>query len=534
MIGRLLALLLLGAALVAAPSVAPEARPSAPIIPRLPGDALHEVMRGIYAVLEDEQPGYPTFAAVVPHHLTSTEAIAAGVRMLSGERRGRVVLLSPDHFGECPALLCVARAPFRSLLGDIRTDAAAITALARSPLVTATDAPFEREHGIGAVLPYLAHFLPDTPVVAVVVSQRLAWRNAAGELADLLGEALGPDGALLVSTDFSHFLPLEEADLKDAATIRALLAYDLPGLARVEAPAQSDCPPCLWLLSELTLRNDAPNPSVLRHTNSAKLLGDPAAAETTSHFAIAYYRNAALSPDDLSLGGDLTLTRGLPPALPEEIAAFWAGNGPRIVNLEGPLAEECELSPHPYRFCNDFANWREVADLATHWVIANNHAWDLGPEGPAETARLLSSANETALDGVSDVAGWRVVAITATVNPSDGAPSVSREGLLALTRSASGSAPVLAYVHIGTEGEALPAPHDAAFLRSLVDAGADAVVAVHSHVPGDVDVHHGRPIFRGLGNFLFDQHAEAATSTAKVVRLRAQGGHVLFQTAIAR
>ena len=52
-------------------------------------------------------------------------------------------------------------------------------------------------------------------------------------------------------------------------------------------------------------------------------------------------------------------------------------------------------------------------------------------------------------------------------------------------------------------------------------------------VPGDVRIYEGRPIFRGLGNFLFDQPDRVATSTAKLVRLRYDNGRILFETLLA-
>ena len=50
----------------------------------------------------------------------------------------------------------------------------------------------------------------------------------------------------------------------------------------------------------------------------------------------------------------------------------------------------------------------------------------------------------------------------------------------------------------------------------------------------DLEMYHGKPIFRGIGNFYFDQHDAVATSTAKIVRLKKGGNHIAFQTLIAQ
>ena len=42
--------------------------------------------------------------------------------------------------------------------------------------------------------------------------------------------------------------------------------------------------------------------------------------------------------------------------------------------------------------------------------------------------------------------------------------------------------------------------------RSLIDAGADAVIGGHPHVSQTVDLYKGRPIIYSLGNFVFDYY----------------------------
>jgi poly-gamma-glutamate synthesis protein (capsule biosynthesis protein) len=46
--------------------------------------------------------------------------------------------------------------------------------------------------------------------------------------------------------------------------------------------------------------------------------------------------------------------------------------------------------------------------------------------------------------------------------------------------------------------------HELAVARLAIDAGADAVLGHHHHALRGVDVHNGKPIFYGLGNFLWD------------------------------
>lgn len=46
------------------------------------------------------------------------------------------------------------------------------------------------------------------------------------------------------------------------------------------------------------------------------------------------------------------------------------------------------------------------------------------------------------------------------------------------------------------------AMYESPVARAAIDAGADAVVAHHAHITRGVEMHRGRPIFHGLGNFV--------------------------------
>jgi poly-gamma-glutamate synthesis protein (capsule biosynthesis protein) len=67
--------------------------------------------------------------------------------------------------------------------------------------------------------------------------------------------------------------------------------------------------------------------------------------------------------------------------------------------------------------------------------------------------------------------------------------------------------------HWGKEYIATPEPWQVDFAHESVDAGADIFVGGHAHWPKGVEVYKGKPIFYGVGNFLFDQSWSEETST---------------------
>jgi poly-gamma-glutamate synthesis protein (capsule biosynthesis protein) len=64
---------------------------------------------------------------------------------------------------------------------------------------------------------------------------------------------------------------------------------------------------------------------------------------------------------------------------------------------------------------------------------------------------------------------------------------------------------VIAIGHCGLEYVPFPPPYVVSAFRAIADAGADAVVGHHPHVPQGMESYRGRPIFYSLGNFVFYQ-----------------------------
>ncbi len=505
------------------------------------GESPHEYLKGIYAADQATQPSpYHIRAAVVPHHVVSTEAMAAGVKVLVPNDPQRILLLSPDHFEGCPTPLCTTSGTFETLLGNVQGEPLRLN-LGTASLVTAAPDLFKKEHGIRAVLPYIAHYLPGTTVVPIVFSQKHPWESADEEaILKLFAEALDDETDLVISSDFSHYLTISEADKKDEETAQTIFAKDLDGLKALDNPAQSDCPRCLWLLASLAEAQDFYNPSVLLHTNSARLLNDTTVPETTSHFALVFYANEALGPEDIALAGDVTLTRTKQvPVLSGDIQKFWAGEGLRVVNLEGPLSPSCMSAPNPFIFCNPQDLWSDIRDFATHWGVQNNHMLDKGKAGYAETKALIEEAGEGAIStSPYQDSKYFIVALTRVTNPVPQQAAVNLreeyERAIEDLRNADPNLLRIAYIHAGVEYQTLTSKEEKEFYQSFIDAGADAVLVSHSHVMGDMFIYKNRPIFTGLGNFIFDQTDAVPTSTAKLVRLRKEGGKVLFETLISR
>ena len=76
-------------------------------------------------------------------------------------------------------------------------------------------------------------------------------------------------------------------------------------------------------------------------------------------------------------------------------------------------------------------------------------------------------------------------------------------------------------VHGGNEFYHLPSPRIKELYRHYINIGADAVISQHTHAYSGYEVYEGKPIFYGLGNFIYDWPGKVNSSWNKgyVVRL---------------
>jgi poly-gamma-glutamate synthesis protein (capsule biosynthesis protein) len=71
-------------------------------------------------------------------------------------------------------------------------------------------------------------------------------------------------------------------------------------------------------------------------------------------------------------------------------------------------------------------------------------------------------------------------------------------------RARYGADTVIPFLHWGTQHAPMPDDYQIKLARKMIDAGADAVLGAHPHIPQTVDWYRGKPIVYSLGNFVFN------------------------------
>lgn len=160
-------------------------------------------------------------ALIVPHagYIYSGPVAAAAYSRLRPYRHcyTRVVLLGPCHRIAVRGLATSAADLFRTPLGDVPVDKAAIAAL-DVPEVKVFDATHQFEHSLEVHLPFLQTVLDSFSLVPLIVGDATA--ETVARVIDALWD--GPQTLLVVSSDLSHYLTYDQARRMDASTCEAI------------------------------------------------------------------------------------------------------------------------------------------------------------------------------------------------------------------------------------------------------------------------------------------------------------------------
>ena len=138
------------------------------------------------------------------------------------ERITRVVLLGPPHRVPVLGLAAPSAEAFDTPLGRVALDRVALASVHDLPQVVQDDLPHAFEHSLEVQLPFLQTVLEATTLVPLLVGDA-----SPDEVAQVLERLWGGDETLVVvSSDLSHYLSYAQAQLRDGATVRRILAFD--------------------------------------------------------------------------------------------------------------------------------------------------------------------------------------------------------------------------------------------------------------------------------------------------------------------
>ena len=495
----------------------------------------------------------------LPHHLLAADLMAQGLAGLRGRDYDRIILLSPDHFKRGKTRFAVPARDFRTCLGLVRLDRGGAAALLENPLVSTSNL-FSHEHGVRSLLPFIAAMLPDTPVLPVALSISSS-REECDALADSLLPLVTDKTLILQSTDFSHYLPWEEAKIKDAETLRVIASGRAELVFSLHQPSHLDSRAAQYLQMKLQGERFGSSATVTANHNACEYLpaGEAEPAKTTSYILQVYSPDTLPLPAALSgyvLGGDFFTGRYLrkyldTPEKRERAAAMileHTGGRPLILNLEGVLMPSCPPGPESGRagaadegsaggelpsaarplLCMPEADALELLRRINCVAVslANNHSGDFGAQSRADTRQALLRQGIAVLEQ-GEVHGFPEFFLAAFTDVDNNSRPMThllrRESFAHLADGKSDSRPLFVFVHCGREFRPAPGTRERFLAGTLESLGAELFIGAHPHRAGSVEARRSGIRVWSLGNLLFDQVRQRADGAVLEVVFFPQG-----------
>jgi poly-gamma-glutamate synthesis protein (capsule biosynthesis protein) len=156
-------------------------------------------------------------------------------------------------------------------------------------------------------------------------------------------------------------------------------------------------------------------------------------------------------------------------------------------------------------------------------LLANNHIGDFGTKPVIETIELLKKNKMKFVGAGKDLEdarkplfirkkGIKIAFLNYAENEfgtaddkKPGASTLDPLVNIGQIKSVSQKSDVtIVVIHGGNERNPIPSPRMKKTYRAFADAGASAVIAMHTHCPQGIEVWNGVPIVYSMGNFLFD------------------------------
>jgi len=183
-------------------------------------EELQSMLHGYLA--ESATDGSPPKAMIVPHagYIYSGPVAASGYAHLqqAADHIDQVILLGPAHRVAFSGLAASSADGFRTPLGTIPLDSAAISDILTLPQVHVNDEAHRLEHSLEVHLPFLQLVLNQFTLVPLVVGEA-----SADEVCEVIGKFWDrPGTVIIISSDLSHYHDYDTAVQLDNQTASAI------------------------------------------------------------------------------------------------------------------------------------------------------------------------------------------------------------------------------------------------------------------------------------------------------------------------
>jgi len=172
-------------------------------------------------------------AVIVPHagYIYSGFTANFAYRFLKHTKPKRIIVIGPSHHYYFKGISAGHFESFETPCGDIEIDSPYLFALAKEFNIGFDPKAHAKEHSTEVQMPFIKHYFPKAKIIELVYGD-----VTAQELARIIIALLNnPDNAVVISSDLSHFYPLEKAKTLDRHCLRAVAKLDVNEVKQCEA-----------------------------------------------------------------------------------------------------------------------------------------------------------------------------------------------------------------------------------------------------------------------------------------------------------
>ncbi len=220
---------------------------------------------------------------LVNHHLLASDLIATEFLRARESNPELVIVLAPNHFIQGDGKIIISNANWHTPYGVLEGEHDVVEKLALSKNIFIDEGPFENEHGISGIIPFVKKIFPDTKVLPVIFKPYTTKEEIELFIKNLQFR-MPPKTLIVGSFDFSHDATVGITEMRDALSREILIQNKPEEIEKVSV----DSKPGLYAFMRLMQIQKAIF-HMDSNTNSSEILQRPDQPDVTSYI-VGYYQ----------------------------------------------------------------------------------------------------------------------------------------------------------------------------------------------------------------------------------------------------
>jgi len=504
---------------------------------------------------------------IAPHHVPTAFPLIVDfyAQVKNKEKIKTIVVLGPDHFNKNSVDIAVSQQRFNTPYGLLDPQRELIEKLTKTKLVTLDEEPFEKEHSILSHAIVIKKVFPNAKIVPLVFRASTTFEKTK-KLGDYFATIFDDSTLVVVSVDFSHYLPLKQARERDEKSLVFVRKADPDSLPFIDV----DSPTALATLFQYLKKKNAQKGVEITVWNMADFenVTDNTTGYITGYFSSSGGRKStqqqkksiiqsksAMNRNSESItllfAGDIMLSRHIETIMKKKkdwsyhtrrVKKFMRSADLTIANFENPFRGTKDVKKGEMVFGADPKSVKTLTELGVDVVsLANNHMLDQTGAGITHAIDTLSTpsingvgvgttyndAHTAVLKEIKDV---KIAFLAYTpflphsIKKKSSQPTVAdmneKEIIRDVKQAKKQADIVITMFHWGDEYKTTHNKKQEIIAHAAIDAGASLVVGHHPHVIQDIQTYKDAPIIYSLGNFIFDQNFSKDTKRGLVAEIK--------------